>query len=341
MLSFNSKKSDYFLSLLLVFFFVNSFSQTVIPSGIIQLQQTNDPSSRFSVAKIENSFGSLRFFVGVPASGISEKSFKFVIPASSKTVKVDIGSANYFDVGLLNVQGGIVADGALVGEKNGKYAIFGHKSINSLDANNFDKYALLQENTGETFLNSGNTKNINFRINNSDRLILSNVSVIAKVPVYANDGIMVGAGLPAPNCNLTVRGRTYMLDNGAPAIPFKNINSEFYKNYLLWVQEGIVAEDVAIAKTEHWPDFVFDPNYKLNSIQELEKFIKANGHLPTMPSASDVMIHGFTVSDLTKRTVQTIEELTLHTIEQQKLIEKQSALIEALEKRVTVLEDRK
>jgi hypothetical protein len=40
---------------------------------------------------------------------------------------------------------------------------------------------------------------------------------------------------------------------------------------------------------------------------------------------------GFTLKDMTQRTVKTIEELTLHTIEQQKLIMKLTVRLDALE----------
>lgn len=345
MLVFNFKKSDYFLGLFFVCFYFNSFSQTVIPSGTIQLKPQGSPNSTVNVATIENSpYGNLRFLLGAPQSGTAnnENTFRFVISSGSKS-RVVIGSANYSSNagGLLNVEGGIVADGVLIGEKNGKYAMFGHKNINSLDVNNFNNYALLQENNGETYLNSGNSRPINFRVNNIDKFVIREGSLASMIPMYANAGVSVGGGLLAPNSSLTVRGRTVMIDEGVPGVAFKNINSQFYKNYLLWVHEGIVAEDVAIAKTEHWPDYVFEKDYKLNTINDLENFIKENGHLPTMPSALEVEDHGFTVSDITKRTVKTIEELTLHAIEQHKLIEKQALLIQALESRINALEKKK
>ena len=51
-----------------------------------------------------------------------------------------------------------------------------------------------------------------------------------------------------------------------------------------------------------------------------------------MPSAAEVEENGIKVSDLTKRTVQTIEELTLHIIEQQKQIERLEKRLSSLEK---------
>ena len=96
--------------------------------------------------------------------------------------------------------------------------------------------------------------------------------------------------------------------------------SENYEDYLLWVEEGIVTNDVAFADVTDWPDYVFDEDYKLNTLLELKAFIDRNGHLPTMPSAKIVEQNGFSQVDMTKRTIKTIEELTLYTIKQKQRI---------------------
>jgi hypothetical protein len=36
------------------------------------------------------------------------------------------------------------------------------------------------------------------------------------------------------------------------------------------------------------PDFVFEKNYNLKSLQEIETYIKQNGHLPNIPSTCEV-----------------------------------------------------
>jgi hypothetical protein len=151
--------------------------------------------------------------------------------------------------------------------------------------------------------------------------------------------LAIGGNL-VPNTVLTVDGRTYISENGGTEEGFgsgfaSNVN---YQDYLLWVEEGIVSADFAIAEVGVWPDYVFNNDYKLKSLEDVEKNIKEKGHLHTMPSAKEVTKNGFTVKDITKRVVKTIEELTLHTIEQQKQLEKQKILIEALTKRLSKLE---
>lgn len=69
-------------------------------------------------------------------------------------------------------------------------------------------------------------------------------------------------------------------------------------------------------------DFVFEPNYNLPSLSEVESFIKDNKHLPDIPSEKQMQKDGLSVSDIQIKLLQKIEELTLYIIEQDKKIEK-------------------
>lgn len=133
-------------------------------------------------------------------------------------------------------------------------------------------------------------------------------------------------------------GRVYISEENGTEEGFGSTTADNYKDYLLWVEEGIVSTDFALAELTEWPDYVFYNDYKLPSLANVEKNIKENGHLHTMPSAKEVEENGFTVKDMTKRVVKTIEELTLHTIAQEKQIEAQNKLIEKLSKRLEKLE---
>ena len=77
------------------------------------------------------------------------------------------------------------------------------------------------------------------------------------------------------------------------------------------------------------PDYVFEPDYELMSIADLEQFVTTNKHLPNIPSAAE-MGDTVNVSDLQLRLLEKIEELALYTIEQQKTIDDLSAQIAEL-----------
>ncbi|MBL4708549.1 MAG: hypothetical protein JKY48_08945, partial [Flavobacteriales bacterium] len=80
-----------------------------------------------------------------------------------------------------------------------------------------------------------------------------------------------------------------------------------------------------------WPDYVFEDNYDLTSLEKVESFIEENGHLPNVPSAKEVEDNGLNLGEMDAILLQKIEELTLYMIEQNKKIEEHIKKIKALE----------
>lgn len=119
---------------------------------------------------------------------------------------------------------------------------------------------------------------------------------LAQYPVSFPDGIVVG------NSTITIpSGSTYKLA----------------------VSGGILTEKVRVATngTPFWADYVFDKNFKLRSLKEVENFIKENKHLPDVPSIADVTKNGIDLAQTQALLLQKIEELTLYVIQQQKEID--------------------
>lgn len=70
-----------------------------------------------------------------------------------------------------------------------------------------------------------------------------------------------------------------------------------------------------------WSDFVFDEDYQLPSLSELEDYVKANRHLPDIPSAKEVEENGVDLGEMNAKLLQKVEELTLYVIDLQKQID--------------------
>lgn len=87
-------------------------------------------------------------------------------------------------------------------------------------------------------------------------------------------------------------------------------------DYTLDVNGTIRAKEVLIETG--WSDFVFEEGYKLKSLNEVEKFIQKNKHLPDIPSASEVEEKGVSLGDIQPKLLQKVEELTLYVIELKK-----------------------
>ena len=90
-------------------------------------------------------------------------------------------------------------------------------------------------------------------------------------------------------------------------------------DYKLAVNGTIRSKEV-IVETANWADYVFEPDYKLKSLDEIEQFIKENGHLPDIPSATQVQKNGVGLAEMNILLLKKVEELTLYIIDQQKEI---------------------
>ncbi|MEI6052814.1 MAG: hypothetical protein WCQ44_08950, partial [Opitutaceae bacterium] len=74
-------------------------------------------------------------------------------------------------------------------------------------------------------------------------------------------------------------------------------------------------------------DYVFDSNYSLMPLQQVESYVNENKHLPKMPSATEVKDKGMNMGEMQNKLLQKIEELTLYVIEQQKQIDELKKLV--------------
>lgn len=84
---------------------------------------------------------------------------------------------------------------------------------------------------------------------------------------------------------------------------------------------GEVYATKVIVQETPFPDYVFNKDYNLLSLTELDSYIKENKHLPNMPTAQEVEDNGADLGEINRVLVEKVEELTLHTITQQKQID--------------------
>ena len=102
-------------------------------------------------------------------------------------------------------------------------------------------------------------------------------------------------------------------------------------NAKLAVAGGILTSEVLVKEVSEWHDYVFDDDYQLRPIADLEAYINDKGHLPDMPSEKEVLNEGYALVEMDGLLLKKIEELTLYTIELHKLIESQQKIIECLQ----------
>jgi len=75
------------------------------------------------------------------------------------------------------------------------------------------------------------------------------------------------------------------------------------------------AQEVKVDLSVPGPDYVFDNDYNLLSLEEIKTYIDKNKHLPEVPSAKEMEANGVNLGEMNMLLLKKIEELTLYVIE--------------------------
>ncbi|SEH46953.1 hypothetical protein [Chryseobacterium culicis] len=138
-----------------------------------------------------------------------------------------------------------------------------------------------------------------------------------------------GAVGPKDNIDYFYVGKDYT--NNIVSFYTADKKSIFYGNTAVYGK--LEAKEVKVTLTPT-ADFVFDENYNLPKLEDIEKHIKEKKHLPEIASAKEMEKEGVNVGEFQIKLLQKIEELTLYTIEQNKQLKKQAEEIEELKKNI-------
>ena len=98
----------------------------------------------------------------------------------------------------------------------------------------------------------------------------------------------------------------------------------------LTVKGDIHAEEVKVDLNVPGPDYVFDEDYNLRSLEDLQNYIRENKHLPEVPSAKEMEANGIDLGVMNLLLLKKVEELTLHLIQQSEINKAQAEEITVL-----------
>ena len=114
------------------------------------------------------------------------------------------------------------------------------------------------------------------------------------------------------------------------------------QGYRLAIAGNMIAEGVRVELQTNWPDYVFESDFDLKTLEEVKKFIASNGHLPNIPSAKQIEKEGIDLGTMNAKLLEKIEELTLYLLAQDakiKELELKNTKIEDLLERIEKLEN--
>ncbi|HAS46418.1 MAG TPA: hypothetical protein DCS93_38410 [Microscillaceae bacterium] len=121
--------------------------------------------------------------------------------------------------------------------------------------------------------------------------------------------------------------------------------SDGLTNYALSVNGKVRANKIKVYTG--WADYVFEKDYQLRELSEVEAYIQQHQHLPDVPSAKQVAKEGILAGEMSATLLRKIEELTLYMIKtdqsNQKLLKHTQKLrrtYQKLQKQVKALEQK-
>ncbi len=88
-------------------------------------------------------------------------------------------------------------------------------------------------------------------------------------------------------------------------------------DYRLTVNGKIKAEEIQVV-VDVPADYVFEKDYSLMPLEEVEQFVTENKHLPGMPDAQSLIANGWQVGEMNNKLLEKVEELTLYMIQLKK-----------------------
>ena len=97
----------------------------------------------------------------------------------------------------------------------------------------------------------------------------------------------------------------------------------------LTVNGTIHSTEVKVDLNVPGPDYVFEEDYNLRSLEETEAYIKENKHLPEIPSAKEMEANGLELGEMNMLLLKKVEELTLYLIQSNKEKEELSQQLKA------------
>ncbi len=111
---------------------------------------------------------------------------------------------------------------------------------------------------------------------------------------------------------------------------FLQLSANVRDNYNLYVTKGIVSENLTFVSIASWKDHVFNSDYSLPTLSQVEAYIQKNHHLEGIPSEAEVKQDGYSVHQLNLALLEKIEQLMLYNILQEKEITELSGKMDEL-----------
>ena len=220
--------------------------------------------------------------------------------------------------------------------------VFGHGRF----SNSFSNYLKVGHQGAYSFIDFNGFGNLNFLSSNKVKMTLTQTGSLGVGTESPTEKLEVNGNVQATGLNLKGDGAaTSTIDSRidgtivfggeeGSTLTDNQIKTSFYPKFAVWVEKGIVSEDIVVAPHSQWngsqPDYVFETDYELPTLEAVESYVKSNKHLEGIPSKAEVAEKGWSLPGMDQKLLKKIEELTLYTIHQEKEIKALKAMVDEL-----------
>jgi hypothetical protein len=192
------------------------------------------------------------------------------------------------------------------------------------------------EGDGQTTISSTNVDVfiIKDQQNNNATTFKINKNGLTEINTLSNDALMVkdASNNSATTFKINKNGLTEINTTNLDAFIVKDASNNSKINFKVKKTGYAYAREINVMPVNiTFPDYVFDKNYKLLSLDDLEKYILSKKHLPNISTADDVAKNGINLGEMQVKQLEKLEEAFLYIIELKKDNEALRSRIEKLE----------
>ncbi|MCC6371505.1 MAG: hypothetical protein IT236_10920 [Bacteroidia bacterium] len=94
-----------------------------------------------------------------------------------------------------------------------------------------------------------------------------------------------------------------------------------HANSYLQIDGKVACKELVVVDPHKWADYVFQKNYRLAPLNEVEAYYLLNKHLPNIPDEATIKKDGINLAEMDALLLQKIEELTIYVVELNKKVE--------------------
>lgn len=154
--------------------------------------------------------------------------------------------------------------------------------------------------------NAGTDPNVNFIGTTDAKAFRIKTNSFTRINIKSNGDVGIGTTAPAAklDVNGVIKGNELRIGTTTSAT-----------GYLASIGGKLIAEEVRVDLKAVWPDYVFDKDYSLLSLDELEQFVVKHNHLPGIPDAGSIQSNGIMLGEMQTKTMEKVEEAMLYLIQ--------------------------